>query len=162
MNQEEIFQLLDSQNIDYEVSHHQAVYKMAELESIDLPYPEYDAKNLFIRDDKKRNYYLLSIKGDKRIDLKKFRQDQGTRALSFASDKDLYHSLELTPGSVSPFGLLNDADKKVHFYIDKDFVDSDSLIGCHPNDNTATVWLKTSDLIQLIEDHGNPVHAFTV
>ena len=62
---------------------------MEELKEIDIPYPEYDAKNLFVRDDKKRNYYLITVKGNKRIDLKEFRKKNETRPLSFASENDL-------------------------------------------------------------------------
>ena len=69
----------------HEITEHKAVYNMAELTDVALPYPEADAKNLFVRDDKKRNYYLITVRGDKRVDLKEFRHKYGTRALSFAS-----------------------------------------------------------------------------
>ncbi len=126
---------------------------MEELDSVDLPYPEWDAKNLFVRDDKKRNYYLITVKGDKRVDLKEFRKQQGLRALSFASAEDLLAIMQLTPGSVSPLGLLNDAEHRVHFYLDAEF--TGNKIGVHPNDNTATVWMQTDDLMEIIQTHGN-------
>lgn len=157
MNKEEIYEYLDSLNIKYEKTEHKAVYNMAELAEVELPHHEADAKNLFIRDDKKKNYYLISIKGDKKADLKTFRQKQGTRPLSFASENDLENILELKPGSVTPLGLLNDKECKTVFYLDSDFVSPNGLIGVHPNDNTATVWLKTDDLIGIIESHGNKV-----
>ena len=62
MNKKEIYALLSTRNIWYEVTEHKAVYNMAEVAEIRLPYPEADAKNLFIRDDKKRNYYLITVK----------------------------------------------------------------------------------------------------
>ena len=130
---------------------------MDELAKIDIPYPSADAKNLFVRDDKKRNYYLITVKGDKRVDLKKFRTEHQTKPLSFASPEDLAAILSLIPGAVTPLGVLNDTECKVKVYIDKDFLDEPGLIGVHPNDNTATVWVKTADLIHLIEEHGNPV-----
>ena len=64
--------------------------------------------------------------------------------------------MNLTPGSVGPFGLLNDNDLKVTFYIDKEFVDM-NMIGVHPNENTATVWIETNELIDIIKEHGNEV-----
>ena len=73
MNKKEIYALLSTRNIWHEVTEHKAVYNMAEVAEIYLPYPEADAKNLFIRDDKKRNYYLITVKGDKRVDLNAFR-----------------------------------------------------------------------------------------
>ena len=74
MDKQEIYALLSSKNIWHEVTEHKAMYNMAEVAEIHLPHPEADAKNLFIRDDKKRNYYLITVKGDKRTDLKAFWQ----------------------------------------------------------------------------------------
>ena len=157
MNKEEVYALLDSKGISYEITAHKAVYNMAELADVPLPYPEADAKNLFVRDDKKRQYYLITVQGDKRVDLKEFRKAFGTRSLSFASAEELLSILHLTPGSVTPLGLLNDEEKRVDFYLDNCLVGQDHLIGCHPNDNTATIWLKTQDLIDLMEAHGTRV-----
>ena len=156
MNKTDIYELLKGRNIWHEITEHKAVYNMAEVAEIEMPYPEADAKNLFVRDDKKRNYYLITVQGEKRVDLKQFALRHGTRKLSFASADDLMAILGLIPGAVTPLGLLNDDDKKVTFYLDSDFLNGD-LIGVHPNDNTATVWLKTTDLIALIKSHGNEV-----
>lgn len=65
--------------------------------------------------------------------------------------------MNLIPGAVTPLGLLNDKEKKVQFFIDKDFMNNEHLVGVHPNDNTATVWLKVEDLIDIIKEHGNQV-----
>ena len=70
--------------------------------------------------------------------------------------------MKLMPGSVTPLGLLNDNERKVQFYIDKEFMEDSCLIGVHPNDNTATVWLKTDDLIAVIEGHGNQVYVIDI
>lgn len=156
MNKSDIYELLKNQNLWHEITEHKAVYNMAELAEIETPYPEADAKNLFVRDDKKRNYYLITVKDDKRVDLKQFSQQHGTRKLSFASADDLMAIMGLIPGAVTPFGLLNDEERKVTLYLDSDFMAGD-LIGVHPNDNTATVWLKASDLIDIIKAHGNEV-----
>lgn len=158
MNKQEIYNYLKEKNIWHEITEHKAVYNMAELSGIDIPYPEADAKNLFVRDDKKRNYYLITVKGNKRVDLKDFRQNNNTRALSFASENELMNIMCLVPGSVTPLGLLNDKELKVTFYIDKGFMSDSHLIGVHPNDNTATVWLKVEDLIDIIKEHGNEIH----
>lgn len=155
MNKEAIYQYLKHHGVAFEVNEHQAVFNMGELDAVDLAYPEWDAKNLFVRDDKKRHYCLISVKGDKRVDLKAFRKKYGLRALSFASENDLLTIMGLNPGSVTPLGLLNDADCQVHFYLDAEFVGN--LIGVHPNDNTATVWLNADTLVDLIKAHGNDV-----
>lgn len=155
MNKAEIYNYLNEHGISYECTEHPAVYNMEELDALELPYPEWDAKNLFVRDDKKKNFYLITVRGEKRVDLKEFRKAHGLRNLSFASAEDLLAILQLTPGSVSPFGLLNDSEKRVFFYLDSQFVGH--KIGVHPNDNTATVWLDTNDLVKLIKEHGTPM-----
>ena len=158
MNKQEIYDFLKSKNIWHEITEHKAVFNMEELNDIDLPYPEADGKNLFVRDDKKRNYYLITVKGDKKVNLKEFREKNNTRALSFASENDLMDIMNLIPGSVTPLGILNDKDLKITFYLDKEFLNDKGLIGVHPNDNTATVWLKVKDLIDIVKEHGNQVN----
>ena len=156
MNKQEVYEFLQAQGVTYEVTEHKAVYNMDELTEVELPYPEADAKNLFVRDDKKSSYYLITVRGSKRVDLQEFRKVYGTRRLSFASAEDLERLLGLFPGSVTPLGLLNNAEKNVKLFLDSDFGDDD-LIGVHPNENTATVWLKAGDLVRLIREHGNEV-----
>lgn len=157
MNKQEVYDFLSKNHIEHEITEHAAVYDMEELAQVQLPYPDRDAKNLFVRDDKRRNYYLITVRGDKRVNLKDFRRKQSTKPLTFASPEELEEILGLIPGAVTPLGLLNDAGCRVHFYIDRDFWQGSGLIGVHPNDNTATVWLKAEDLVQLLRDHGTAV-----
>ena len=156
MNKSETLHYLDQLGIKYEIVEHQAVYNMAEMEKIALPYPEADAKNLFVRDDKKRNYYLLTIKGDKRVNLQQFREENGTRRLSFASPQDLKKKLGLELGSVTPLGLLNDSRHEIPFYLDSYF-SQQPRIAIHPNDNTATIWLDPQDWLKVTKGLSNPV-----
>lgn len=158
MNKNDIYKFIKEKNIWYEITEHKAAFNMEDLAQINLPYPEYDAKNLFVRDEKKENYYLITIKSHKRVDLKDFRTKYNTKRLSFASESDLFDILNLVSGSVSPLGLLNDKDLKVTFYLDEEFTKDKALIGVHPNENTATIWLKTKDLIDIIKEHGNAIN----
>ncbi len=157
MNRNAVLALLKLRGIPFELAEHRAVYNMADLAEIALPHPEADAKNLFVRDDKRRNYYLITVRGEKRVDLKAFRHAHGMRPLSFASDDELAALLALTPGSVTPLGLLNDETRRVALFIDEALLEGDGLIAVHPNDNTATIWLKTADLIALLREQGHPV-----
>lgn len=159
MNKQEIYNYLNAENIEYEITEHKAVYNMVDLAEIKLPHPEADAKNLFVRDDKRQNYYLITVKSEKRVNLKDFRRENGTRPLTFASPEELSEILGLIPGAVTPLGLLNDKEHRVKFYLDKDFTDMD-FIGVHPNDNTATVWLKPADLISLLKKKGSEACIF--
>ena len=90
--------------------------------------------------------------------MKSFSKNYHTRRLSFASEDDFINILNLKPGSVTPLGLLNDKDLKVIFYLDEDFFNDKGIIGIHPNDNTATIWLKVLDLVSIIKEHGNQVN----
>lgn len=145
MNKEEIYRWLKTSGISYEITEHKAVYNMAELSEAELPWPEAIGKNLFIRDDKKRGYYLITMRGDKTCDLKAFRKEHGLRVLSFASAGELEAIL----------GLLNDEARQVKFFLDRDFLKPPGLVGVHPNENTATVWLRPEDLMAVIQAHGN-------
>ena len=155
MTKEETYQYLTDHHVEFEITEHEAVFNMAELDAVELPYPDADAKNLFVRDDKRRNYYLITVKGDKRVDLKDFRRKHELRPLTFCSAEELMDIMKLYLGAVSPLGLLNDEECKVKFYLDYSF--QEGPVGIHPNDNTATIWLKTADLVRIIREHGNSV-----
>ena len=155
IDKEQTCQFLRDMGIEFERTEHPAVYNIAELAQISIPHPEADAKNLFVRDDKKRQYYLITVRGDKRVDLKEFRRAQGTRPLSFASAEELSSILGLIPGAVTPLGVLNDEARRVKVFLDRAF--AGGLVGVHPNDNTATLWLRAEDLIRVVRDHGNEI-----
>ena len=157
MNKQEIYRFLEEKGIWHEITEHKAVYNMEELAEVEMPYPEADAKNLFVRDDKKQNYYLITVQGSKRVDLKAFRRENQTRPLSFASESELMELMSLIPGSVTPLGVLNDAERKIKVFLDEDFFQGAGLVGVHPNESTATVWLKAEDLLAIIKEHGNEV-----
>nr|WP_207746731.1 prolyl-tRNA synthetase associated domain-containing protein [Anaerotruncus colihominis] len=148
-------EFLQRSNIDYELVEHPPARTIDEIESFNLPNGDYIVKNLFLRDDKKRNYYLLTLRKDKTVNLKKLREILGTRPLSFASEEDLSHFLALPKGSVTPLGILNDESHCVQVLVDSEVL-LFPVIGIHPNDNTATIWLAPKDLQSLVETHGNP------
>ena len=160
MNKEQMYQYLTEHGVRYETTEHGAVFNMEELAAVELPYPEYDAKNLFVRDEKRRNYYLITVRGDKRVDLKAFRREHGLKNLSFASQEELSGILGLIPGAVTPLGLLNDEERRVKLYLDESF--GGHVIGVHPNDNTATVWLAPEELVRLLREHGNEVEIVAI
>ena len=150
-----VIKFLKDRKIEFDIVEHNAVYTIDEMLELNLPNPDAIAKNLFIRDDKKKNYYLVVIREDKIVQLKSLREKLGSRPLTFASENDLSKILGLTKGAVTPFGILNDEECKVKVIFDESF--REALIGVHPNDNTATVWLNSSDLVSIIEQHGNSI-----
>ncbi len=151
----EILDLLRQNRISCRICRHPAVHTIGEMNEADIPDRELIPKNLFLRDDRKRGYYLVTVRNDRKIDLKQLRTAIGSRPLSFASEKDLQEILGLAKGAVTPFGLLNDRDRKVSFYLDSFFASKE--IGIHPNDNTMTVFLRTEDLLSILRDHCNSI-----
>ena len=150
----EVLNKLDELQIKYQLIKHIPIYTIEEANNLDIENKEYIVKNLFLRDDKKRNYYLVVIKSHKKVNLNDLMLKINSRRLSFASSDDLNKYLNLKKGSVTPLGILNDKNKVVTIIIDEDIL-KDNLIGVHPNDNRATIFIKTKDLIKLIELHGN-------
>ncbi|WP_373482797.1 prolyl-tRNA synthetase associated domain-containing protein [Acetobacterium sp.] len=150
-----VLDLLDDAKISYRSVEHQAVYTIDEMKKLNLPDADCIAKNLFVRDDKKKHFYLISVQEEKQVDLKNLRETIGSRRLSFASEKDLQEIMGLEKGSVTPFGVFNDKNKRVAVFIDERF--NNRIIAIHPNENTMTVWLKTADLVELLRTHGSSV-----
>lgn len=155
MNKQELYQFLSQKNIEYTVIDHEPVYTVEEAEQLSLPCPEAAAKNLFLRDDKKRNYYLLTVRDALNVNIKRFQEQIGARRLSFASEEDLMQYMGLIKGAVTPFGVLNDEAQIVQVFIDAYFAEKE--ISVHPNENNATVYLAANDLVMLLKEHGNRV-----
>ena len=145
MTKEEVYKKLNELNIEYRVVNHKAVFTMEDVINENIEPFENIVKNIFIRDDKKINYYLVLVSHNKKVNLKELRNKLNSRPLTFASEEDLYKYLGLTKGSVSPLGILNDKDHIVSIIIDED-IKNISEIGVHPNINTATVFLKPKDV----------------
>ncbi|MGH8262228.1 MAG: prolyl-tRNA synthetase associated domain-containing protein [Steroidobacteraceae bacterium] len=118
-------------------------------------------KNLFLRNQKGTRHYLVVLEYSKRADLKNVAAQIGDGKLSFASPERLMTHLGLTPGSVSPFGLINDAEHAVRVALDRD-VQRAERISFHPNINTATLVVGRADFMRFLEACGNPTQFVTV
>ena len=158
MNKADIYGLLAAQDISYEVTDHPAVMHMEELGSTTLPYPQDVAKSLFLTDGSHSTYLMVVIKGNKKIRLPDIRMQIGGRRLTFASVEEMQKILSLTPGSVTPLGVLQEEKKEVKVYIDKAFQTGSRRIGIHPLENTATLWLDVEDLVKLLRAQGTKVN----
>ena len=151
---QKVFDYLSEMNINCDIVEHPAVYTIEDMDSLHIDTDGQIVKNLFVRDDKKKRYFLISVQKDKRVDLKELRAKLDSRPLSFASEGALQEILGLDKGAVTPLGILNDANCIVEVVLDND-VRNFHHIGIHPNDNTATVWIKPKDLEAVIKKHGN-------
>lgn len=154
---QDIYNILKEMNIDYSVTEHKPVYTIEEMNDLGMENIDYVIKNLFIRDDKKKNYYLVLVQKDKTVNLNKLKETINSRRLSFASEEDLEKYLGLKKGAVSPLGIVNDENKFVKVIIDRDIKNLE-FIGVHPMENTATVWINVEDLQKLIKSNGNYIN----
>lgn len=152
----EIYALLDAKGIIYEAMEHEAVYTMEDMDRVGITSKGGICKNLFLRDAKKKNFFLISVPEKRQINLKTLADKIGSTRLSFVSPERLAFYLGVEQGCVSPFGVLNDESHSVTVIFDQSLQFSQS-IGVHPNDNTASVWLDFKSLRRVIEEHGNPV-----
>ena len=152
----EIYAFLNEKGIPYEAVEHEAVFTMEEMERAGINAHGCICKNLFLRDAKGKQHFLVTVPDERRVDLKWLSSALGTSKLSFASAERLDKYLGVPQGSVSPFGILNDESRSVIFAADSALT-SLRVIGVHPNDNTATVWLQAEALLQLLRDFGTPV-----
>ncbi len=155
-NRQAVFDKLNSLGIKYEVAEHEAVFTIEDIDKAGTFDRGLGCKNLFLRDASGKRHFLLVAPEHKDVDLKEVRAQLGCSRLSFGSEERLWNCLKLKPGSVSPFGVINDRDCKVEVVFDKELAGKPTL-GFHPNDNTATLWLSFEDVKKVIEDNGNSI-----
>jgi Ala-tRNA(Pro) deacylase len=118
-------------------------------------------KNLFLRNQKGNRHYLAIVQASKRVDLRKLADQIGDGKLSFASPERLMALLGLMPGSVSPFGLINDRNHAVRVYLDRDLKLAERLT-FHPNINTVTYVVSAADFARFLDASGHIVRYVTV
>jgi Ala-tRNA(Pro) deacylase len=118
-------------------------------------------KNLFLRNQKGNRHYLVIIEHMKRADMRAVAEQIGDGKLSFGSPERLMTHLGLTPGSVSPFGLINNRDRGVRVFLDRDLKGA-ARVSFHPNINTATLVISGGDFFRFLEACGNTVGYVTV
>ncbi len=153
---EKVYEILNSKNIVYDVTEHEAVFTIEEMEDLDITSKGNVVKNLFVRNAKGNQHYLIVLDKDKKANLNSIQEQLGCTKLSFASDERLMKYLKLTKGAVSPFGILNDDNHHVILVFD-DCLIGKKRLGIHPNDNTATVWIDFDDLKKLLSDFGTKI-----
>lgn len=145
-----LLSLLDAENLDYQLHEHPAVFTAEEGEQYCALIPGAHVKNLFLRNEKKTTYWLVTIKYHKRLDLSQLAKILNSGRLSFANHHDLQVMLGVTPGSVTPIAIVNDHTRRVKLIFDQDLL-QETDINIHPMENTATITVKCTDLQNFIE-----------
>ena len=162
-----VYDLLDSIGVDYDRLDHAPAMTMEVCDAVNAAFgrmtlEEFKAedsndrtkhaiicKNLFLCNRQKTKFYLLMIPGDKKFLTKNLSAHINSSRLSFAGEEDMQKFLDVTPGSVSVLGLMNDHDHIVQLLIDSDVLQSE-YVGCHPCINTSSLRMKTKDLMEKV------------
>ncbi len=147
---------LEALGIAYERYEHPPIASAMDAEPHWADIDAVHCKNLFLRNQKGTRHYLVIIKHLKRADLRAVADQIGDGKLSFGSPERLMKYLGVTPGSVSPFGLIHDTTHEVRVYLDRD-LKTNGRISFHPNINTATLVLSYADFERFLASRGNPV-----
>jgi Ala-tRNA(Pro) deacylase len=156
-----VYAVLDALDIRYEQHEHPPVFTADEAAVHWAPLNATKVKNLFLRNKKGNRHYLVILEIRKAADLKQIVKLVGDDRLSFGSPERLRNELGLTPGSVSPFGLINDEDGSVRVLIDADLRGAERLI-FHPNINTASVVISWAALEKFLASRSNRVSIVSV
>ncbi len=141
------YDLLDKLGIMYQRTDHEPATTMAVCNVIDAALDVLICKNLFLCNRQQTVFYLLLMPGDKPFKTKDLSAQLGVARLSFANEDFMEQYLGVAPGSVSIMGLMNDTENHVQLLIDKDVLDGE-FIGCHPCQNTSSIKLKTTDVLE--------------
>lgn len=144
-----VYDLLDKLEIPYQRVDHAAAMTMEDCAAIDKALQAHTCKNLLLCNRQNTQFYILLIPGDKPFKTKELSKQIGSSRLSFASAEHMEKYLDITPGSLSILGLMNDSENRVQLLIDEDVLKGD-YIGCHPCINTTSLRLRTEDVVNKI------------
>ena len=143
------YDLLDKLGVEYQRIDHQAAMTMEACVEIDKVLDATICKNLLLCNRQATAFYLLMIPGDKQFKTSVLSKEIGSSRLSFAKPEYMLEYLDITPGSVSVLGLMNDHDHHVELLMDEDVLKGE-FFGCHPCINTSSLRIRTADLMEKI------------
>jgi Uncharacterized conserved protein len=159
--EQEVYDVLNLLNIKYKRYEHKAIYTVKEGKELEISIPGKMCKNLFLKNSKGDINYLVILDEDKNINLKLLAKQIGSTRLSFAAEEKLFEKLKLTPGSVTPFGLINNTDSDVAVLVDEELANEEK-VNFHPNTNTATIGISYVDLERFVKWHGNEFYCVQI
>ena len=147
--EQRVYELLDRLSIDYQRIDHEAAMTMEACAAVDEALGAGICKNLLLCNRQCTEFYLLLIPGDKPFKTKELSKQIGSARLSFAAPEYMEKFLDISPGSLSVLGLMNDSEKAVQLLIDEDLL-TQERIGMHPCINTSSLRLRTRDLLEVL------------
>lgn len=160
--EERVYDFLDRLQIPYEGVDHDIANTIEDCREIEKELQIGVCKNLFLCNRQKTTFFLLMMPGDKHFETKVLSHQLGVSRLSFAESQYMEEFLEITPGSVSVLGLMNDVEEQVDLLVDADLL-KEEFLGCHPCINTSSLKLRTSDILQkFVKATGHSYHIVTL
>lgn len=150
---EQVITELKQLGIKYGMVDHPAAETTEEADKYIEGHEGVRTKTMFLK-GKKKHFYLVILDDKKRMDFKEFQDLTGAKRVSMARPDDLKEQLGSVAGVVSPFGLMNNTDHNVQVYFDKDMLAEDPILTFHPNVNTHTIFIKSTDLMKFIKAQG--------
>lgn len=157
----DIYEFLTSHGIAYQRFDHPAVFTCEQANELRVPMPGKDTKNLFLRDEKGKRHFLVTVGHEKQVDIKALKKIFDVQKLSFGSPERLKTHLGVEPGSVTLLGLINDAAHAVEFYVDDAVWNADAVC-CHPLTNTATLCIPHEGIVKFLAGTGHEPRILSV
>ncbi|MDU4378416.1 MAG: prolyl-tRNA synthetase associated domain-containing protein [Anaerococcus vaginalis] len=148
---------LNELEIDFKIVDHPPAFTTEEADKYIEGHDGVRTKSMFLTDRKKKNFYLVILDDYKRLDMDRFKDIVGEKKVKMASENSLMEKMKLPAGTVSPFGLLNNEDHDIKFFMDKEIADEE-IMTFHPNTNDKTLFLKTKDLYKYLDNIGYEVN----
>ena len=155
----ELITLLDVKGYDYDLYEHKALFTVEDSNKLRGEITGLHSKNLFLK-NKKNNFYLLSCEEFSKINLKSISKSLDLGNVSFAKKEYLLELLGVSPGSVTPFALLNNTENNIDLYLEDKMHESE-YINFHPLTNKATVTIKSEDFIEFMIENKKKIHIFS-
>ena len=152
---EDVFEKLRSIDIEYQVVEHPPAVTTEMADRFIEGIEGVRTKTMFLTNKKKTDWFLVIMDDNKRMDMERFGELAGTKRIKMASAESLFEKMMLPPGTVSPFGLLNNEDHDIKVYIDKEII-GEKRMTFHPNTNEMTLFLDTADFLRYLDDIGYP------
>ena len=148
-----VVEKLKELDIPFELVEHEPVLTTEQADAFIEGIEGVRTKTMFLTNKKKTQYYLLIMDDKKRLDMDHFKVQVGADRIRMASLDSLAEKMNLPAGTVSPFGLLNNEEKDIHVYFDKDIISEDAMT-FHPNTNEKTIFIKSKDLFRFLKSIG--------
>ena len=142
-----VYELLEKLEIPFLRLDHGVTATVEDCHDVDSKLGIHICKNLFLCNAQKTAFYMLMMPGTKKIKTKELFSQIGSARLSFAGAEYMEAFLDITPGSVSVMGLMNDKENRVRLLIDRDIL-ADEFVGCHPCVNTSSMKIRTADILE--------------